>query len=177
MKLSLKVRPRILYLSNILEIHLQRIEELEERLDAVVKLQGMMDQRMRVLEMKLSDIAEAASSDTENAEEIAEDEDEEREAPEVAWPQHPGLYYVVAERDGETIDSSASVTDSLAIILPEGSPFGTRVLVRDSGWRLRVCDEAVTVPKRLLSDLYIGLQVDENKVFETAQKIVRYMEK
>lgn len=78
--------PRILYLSNILEIHLQRIEELEERLDEVVKLQRMMEQRMRVLEMKLSDIAEAASSGTEDAEEIAEDEDEEQEAPEVAWP-------------------------------------------------------------------------------------------
>lgn len=162
-------------LSDVLEDHLQRIADLEERMDAVVNLQGRLDRRVRALDTRCERLeGKVAEAD---AETIVEDEKAEKNAEEVSeveWPTKQGLYYIDASRDGAEIEGPASVYGDGIILLPECQPGGTRVLIKNGGWRLSVCDEVVVVPKTLVSGLNDALNDSDSggRLVSLAHQIV-----
>lgn len=160
-------------LSDVLEDHLQRITELEEHMDAVVNLQGWLDRRMRALDTRCERIeGKVVEADTDaDADTVIEDKEAE-EMTEVEWPTSPGLYYIAASRDGVEVEGVVSVYGDGIILLPECQSEGTRVLIKDGGWRLYVCDEVVAVPKRLVSDLDAALKTSARLVLKVAHSVV-----
>lgn len=160
-------------LSDVLEDHLQRIADLEERMDAVVNLQGRLDRRVRALDTRCERLeGKVAEADAETVIEDEEAEENAEEMTEVEWPTKQGLYYIAASRDGVEVEGPASVYGDGIILLPECQSEGTRVLIKEGGWRLAVCAEVVAVPKRLVSDLDAALKTSARLVLKVAHSVV-----
>lgn len=159
-------------LSDILDDHLQRIEELEERLDAALNLHHLLDDRVKAIaaEVSLIPTSEDDYDDDNAVVEYLEDPDiedaganvddlgvesgVEDESLEADWPVAPGLYYIESHQGDGGGRYNGPARYFGPYFIPMSYVDGGRWTISQSvGWRLTTCDEMVALPRFAVEDL------------------------
>lgn len=185
-------------LSEILDEHLQRIEELEERLDATLNLHHLLDDRVKAIaaEVSLIPTSEDDYDDDNAVVEYLEDPDiedaganvddfdvesgVEDESLEADWPVAPGLYYIESHQGDGGGHYNGPARYYGPYFIPMSYVDGGRWTISQSaGWRLTTCDEMVALPRFAVEDLVRAaksvslLRTRDNQRLMTAVESVR----